>query len=169
MDLHGIGKGLALRWAARRLAAHLPDRACGFLLEAGGDVVARGPGPEDGAWLLAIEDPRGGHEPIGVISLGDGALCTSSTRRATWVDPAGRSVHHLIDPATGQPGGDGLRAVTVAMADPAWAEIWTKALFLEGARTIGGMARSRGLTVWWVTDDSTLEMTPAGRQRLRWP
>lgn len=104
-----------------------------------------------------------------MVAVGDGALCTSSTRRSTWTDPDGRFAHHLIDPATGEPGGDGLRAVTVALPDPAWAEIWTKALFLEGARTIGAMARSRGLTAWWVTEDGSLEMTPAARQRLRWP
>ena len=43
-----------------------------------------------------------------------------------------REVHHLIHPRTGEPGGDGLLAVTVAAPDPAWSEIWSKTLFLAG-------------------------------------
>ena len=49
----------------------------------------------------------GGH-PMGVSSI------TSST------------------PRTGEPGGHGLVAVTVAHPDPAWAEVWSKTLFLAG-------------------------------------
>ena len=62
-------------------------------------------------------------------------------------------LHHLIDPRTGEPGGDGLAAVTVAGPDPAWAEVWSKALFVEGARSIAAAARSRGLAAWWVGGD----------------
>lgn len=169
LDLHGIGKGLALRWAWRRLTALLPRDRCGVLLEAGGDLVGRAPGPDEPAWLLAVEDPRGGSQPIAVVTLAGGAVCTSSTRKSTWTDASGRRLHHLIDPMTGEPGGDGLLAVTVAAPDPAWAEVWTKALFLSGRRAIGATARASGLAAWWVADDGSLEMTPAGRQRLRWP
>ena len=60
IDLGGIGKGLTLRWAAALL-----DRrgVTGFLLEAGGDLVARGPGPDGDPWLVGIEDPAGGDRP----------------------------------------------------------------------------------------------------------
>ena len=59
--------------------------------------------------------------------------------------------------------------MTVAGPDAAWAEVWTKALFLAGPSRIGGEARARGLAAWWVTEDGDLEMTPAARQRMRWP
>ena len=62
----------------------------------------------------------------------------------------------------------GLLAVTVAGPDPAWAEVWSKALFVEGAATIASLARARGLAAWWVAADGTLEMTPAARIRTRW-
>ena len=45
--------------------------------------------------------------------------------------------------------------------DPAWAEVWSKVLFLGGRRAIANEARSRGLAAWWVADDGSLEMTPA--------
>jgi thiamine biosynthesis lipoprotein len=77
-------------------------------------------------------------------------------------------VHHLIDPQTGEPGGDGLLSVTVAGPDPAWAEVWSKTLFLEGRRAIAALARRRGLAAWWIAVDGTIEMTPAGRARTLW-
>jgi thiamine biosynthesis lipoprotein len=178
VDLGGIGKGLALRWAWRRLSRNLPTDQAGALLECGGDLVGKGPGPDGDAWLIAIEDPAaddekaatsGGPLPLAVVGLRVGGLCTSSIRRARWLSPAGDPVHHLIDPRTGQPGGDGLLAVTVAWPDPAWAEIRTKELFLAGAAGIAPLARSADLAAWWVTTDGRLEMTPRARQMTHWP
>jgi thiamine biosynthesis lipoprotein len=77
-------------------------------------------------------------------------------------------VHHLIDPGTGQPGGGGLLSVTVAGGDPAWAEVWSKALFLAGPAGIAGLARGRGLAAWWIDLEGGLAMTPAARQRTAW-
>jgi FAD:protein FMN transferase len=164
VDLGGIGKGLTLRWAAARLAA---GGAGEFLLEAGGDLVARGACPDGGHWQLGIEDPDDRPDPLAVIAVTDMAVTTSSTRVHRWtVD--GREVHHLLDPRTGEPATGGLVSVTVAAPDPAWAEVWSKVLFLEGRDAIPGEARSRGLAVWWVADDGTLEMTAAARALTIW-
>ena len=165
VDLGGIGKGLALRWADRAAAALLPGS---FLIDAGGDIVCRG-AADDGPWSIGIEDPLGGSLPVATCAMGDGeAIATSSIRLGRWLDPADRLVHHLIDPRTGEPGGTGLAAVTVAWGDPAWAEVWSKALFLEGADAIAGVARRRGLAAWWISDGGNVSMTPAARQRTTW-
>jgi thiamine biosynthesis lipoprotein len=166
VDLGGIGKGLALRWAARRAAVILEDAA--FLLDAGGDFASRGRPGADG-WSIAIEDPWGGAAPVATCELlTDQAIATSSVRISRWQAPDGRPAHHLIDPSTGEPGGDGLVAVTVAASDPAWAEVWSKALFLEGPRGIADVARRRDLAAWWIADDGTLSMTPAARLQTTW-
>jgi thiamine biosynthesis lipoprotein len=164
IDLGGIGKGLALRWAARRLDRH---GMRSYLLEAGGDLVARGAGPTVDGWSVGIEDPFGGVSPLAVIAARDLAVTTSSIGVHAWVVD-GRPVHHLLDPATGQPGGDGLLAVTVAATDPAWAEVWSKTLFLAGRDGIAQLARGRGLAAWWIATDGCLEMTPAARLRTVW-
>jgi FAD:protein FMN transferase len=164
IDLGGIGKGLALRWAASAV------RRAGFeafLIDAGGDLVASEEPPEGGPWRIGIEDPTGGTEPVAVIAARNNALATSSVRRRRW-QAGNRIVHHLIDPFTGEPGGDGLLAVTVAGSDPAWAEVWSKALFLEGRAGIAGLARRRALAAWWVADDGSLEMTAAARLQTIW-
>lgn len=163
LDLGGIGKGLALRWAASELVARgLTD----FLLEAGGDLVVGGTAATLEPWYVGIEDPAGGND-LAVISASDIAVATSSIRLNRWqVD--GRTVHHLIDPRTREPGDAGLAAVTVALVDPAWAEVWSKVLFLGGRESIAAEARARGLAAWWVTDDGRLEMTAAGRAITAW-
>ncbi len=170
LDLGGIGKGLALRWAFAGLTAALPELSAGragALLEAGGDLVAAGMAPQPGPWLVGIESPLAGEE-VAVLELAAGAVCTSSVGVHAWTTPDGRAVHHLLDPRTGEPGGAGLVSVTVAGPDPAWAEVWSKALFLESSRGIGPRARGLGLAAWWIRDDGALEMTPAARARTAW-
>jgi len=58
--------------------------------------------------------------------------------------------------------------VTVFGPDPAWAEVWSKALFVGGGRAIAGEARPRVLAAWWVTDAGDLEMPAAARARTAW-
>jgi len=167
VDSGGVGKGLALRWAARAVRrSNL--LGSGLLVEAGGDLVMLGAPAVGGPWQIGVEDPAGGDEPLAVISVSRGAVATSSTAVRQWTSPGGDQVHHLIDPSTGEPGGAGLQAVTAAAPDPAWAEVWSKTLFLAGSRAIGDEARRRGLAVWWVEDDGSLHMTPAARQQTAW-
>jgi len=167
-DSGGIGKGLALRWAADAvtragLAGH------GLLLEAGGDIVARGSAPDRGPWRIGVEDPQQPDgEPLAVLEVTEGSVVTSSIAVRRWRTDDGISVHHLIDPRTGEPGGEGLAAVTVLGLDPAWSEVWSKALFLSGARGIGDEARRRGLAAWWVEADGSLHLTPAARAQTTW-
>jgi thiamine biosynthesis lipoprotein len=164
IDLGGIGKGLALRWAADRVDA---IGCADYLLDAGGDLVVRGGSSDGAAWQIGIEDPSGGADPLAVIRPPSGAVVTSSVRKRSWsVD--GRAVHHLIDPATGQPAAADLRAVTVAWPDPAWAEVWSKALFVGGRAGIASETRRRGMAAWWVTSNGMLEMTPAARAMTIW-
>ena len=170
VDLGGIGKGLALRWARDRALRVLPPGA-GLLLDAGGDLVAEGSAAGPG-WPVGIEDPVAANpadaDPLVVVDVAGGAVATSSVRVRNWRGPDGAPVHHLVDPRTGAPARTGLVAVTVAWPDPAWAEVWSKALFLAGRREIGDEARARGLAAWWVDDGGHLGMTPDARLRTTW-
>ena len=144
IDLGGIGKGLALRWAAEAMKRSATD----YLIDAGGDLVASG-SPGDGGWRVGIESPDGDDGPVAVLEVHDVAVATSSVRIRCWT--AGqRQVHHLIDPRTGQPGGEGLLSVTVVGSDPAWSEVWSKALFLAGEEGIAGLAEQRKVAALWV-------------------
>ena len=167
VDSGGIGKGLGLRWALRAARSAAPAIE-GILLEAGGDLVVAGPGPDDGAWSIGVENPGGGDRPLAVIRARDMAVTTSSVAVRQWTGPDGEAVHHLIDPRNGDPAQAGLLAVTVAHRDPAWAETWSKALFIAGRAEVGPEGRRRQLAAWWVEEDGSLHMTPAARDLTSW-
>jgi thiamine biosynthesis lipoprotein len=163
LDLGGIGKGLAVRWASRVLADETDD----YLVEAGGDCYCAGGAPGGGPWLIGVEDPARPASSLSVLSVRDRGVATSSGRLRRWIADR-RRVHHLIDPRTGLPGGGGLLSVTVVGADPAQAEAWSKALFIAGLSEIAPLAGKKALAVLWVDESGAFSMTPAMEKHVRW-
>ncbi len=163
VDLGGIGKGIAVRWATEALTGAGEST----LVEAGGDCAAVGSGPDGDGWKVGVQDPREGDDPLAVLSLTDRACATSSIRLRRW-RAGGRQVHHLIDPRTGEPGGEGLAAVTVVHDDPALAEVWSKSLFLAGLDGIADRAAERGLAALWVAPDGSLDLSDSMRSMVIW-
>jgi len=163
VDLGGIGKSLAVRWAGAVLAEQFED----FLLDAGGDCFCSGTGPEPDGWRVAVEDPAGGDRPVAVLALTDLGCATSSTRLRRW-RVTGATAHHLIDPRTGRPGGRGLAAVTVVAPDTADAEVAAKDLFLRGADDIGAAAERNGAAALWVTEDGVVATSGAMDPHVIW-
>jgi thiamine biosynthesis lipoprotein len=163
VDLGGIGKGLAVRWASAVLAG----AGRGHLVTAGGDCRAVGSPPDGDSWRVAVEDPDHPADSLAVLAVRDGSVATSSIRIRQW-QVGDRSVHHLVDPSTGLPGGAGLVAVTVVDDDPADAETWSKVLFLTGRRGIATSAEHFGIAALWVDADRTVSMSPSMRRHLLW-
>jgi FAD:protein FMN transferase len=119
IDLGGCGKGYACERAAEILATAGP-----CLVNAGGDIATR-----DGAWTVAVETPDG---TLALELSGSCALATSGRDSRRW-RRAGRELHHIIDPATGEPSSSDLLRVTAVARDAVDAEVTAKALFLAGA------------------------------------
>jgi thiamine biosynthesis lipoprotein len=163
VDLGGIGKGLAVRWASELLASGLRD----FLVEAGGDCYLAGVGPDLEPWRVGVEDPRGAESPVAVLAVRDRAVATSSVRLRHW--RAGeQEVHHLIDPRTRRSGGEGLMAVTVVAHDPAWAEVDAKVLFLEGIDNIERAADAAGVAALWCDEGGSVHTSAAMIPYVLW-
>ncbi|AGW13270.1 FAD:protein FMN transferase [Megalodesulfovibrio gigas] len=100
VTLDGIAKGYIADRAADELRRH---GVAHFCINAGGDIRVQG-SPEGlsggRAWRVAIEDPdKGGRYPA-VLSLADGAVATSGGYEIFF--DAGKTAHHLVDPATGR-------------------------------------------------------------------
>jgi thiamine biosynthesis lipoprotein len=159
VDLGGIGKGLALRWAAELL-----DEPT-LLIDAGGDCIVRGAGPDGTGWRVGVENPRGGTEPLAVLRIRDAACATSSVRVRRW-RAGSDEVHHLIDPRTARPGGDGLLAVTVIADDPADAEVLSKVLFLHGSGIAACVAELDAAAIW--VDGSGAHVSTAAEPAVLW-
>ncbi len=163
VDLGGIGKSVA----ARRAAAVLRRSTRDFLIDAGGDLVVSGRPAPGALWRVGVEAPSGVAEPLVVLEVSDTAVATSSVRVRHWVHE-GRSVHHLIDPRTGEPGGAGLQAVSVVHPDPVRAEVWAKALFLEGADRIRERAAAERIAALWVDVEERVQMTDSMDDKVIW-
>jgi thiamine biosynthesis lipoprotein len=129
VDLGGIGKGYAAGRALEAMLAASPQLA-GGLVDLGGDIAVSGESPEGGPWLIAVADPRRPGETLAVLGLDAGGVATSG-RDARRFGPA-RSLHHLIDPETGESALAGPLTVTVVAPDPAEAEAHATTLAIAG-------------------------------------
>lgn len=125
-DTGGTGKGLAADLIAARLRGY-PR----FVVDCGGDIRIGGAGALTWPYEVFVEHPLSG-ERSHLIRLGFGGIATSGLNVRIWRDAEGRVVHHLLDPATGEPAWTGLVGAT-ALGDTALeAETRAKAALLSG-------------------------------------
>ena len=164
IDLGGIGKGLAVRWAMESLAS----AGTAVLLEAGGDIATTGRGPDGHGWRVAVENPWNIEgDPAVVLDASDAAVATSSIRLRAWT-VNGEAQHHLIDARTGRPAQSGLQSVTVVASDTAWAEVWSKAAFIEGKAGIRTFADDQRLAITWIDDNGNVGISRRAQDKVVW-
>jgi len=138
LDLGATAKALAADRSAARVAAEF---GCGVLVNLGGDISVAGDPPADG-WLVGIADDVAFDaiiadvEPSQVVVIRDGGLATSSTSARAW-RRGGASLHHIVDPATGQSAESCWRTVSVAAASCVDANIASTAAILRGGQASG--------------------------------
>jgi thiamine biosynthesis lipoprotein len=111
LDLGATAKALA----ADRIAAELGEQAgCGVFVNLGGDLAVAGD-PPAGGWRVVVGDDHAAADPDRdpVVTVQAGGLATSGTARRTW-RRGGRTVHHIVDPRTGDVPDPVWRTVSVA-------------------------------------------------------
>ncbi|MBX5466701.1 MAG: FAD:protein FMN transferase [Firmicutes bacterium] len=147
LDLGGIGKGLAVDEALRRLTA---QGATPALVSAGGDLAVAGTPPGLSGWVVAL--PQGQR-----LVLRQGAIATSGPQHRRWRQ-GDRWRHHLIDPRAGTCATSDLVWCSVvaprcAEADVAATVAWilgaaAGAAFLQARRLGGVLALADGSVQW---------------------
>jgi len=140
LDLGGIAKGWAAQQAVSRLSSLGPA-----LMDAGGDIAvsAAAPGVGEGTlgdlpslgnrWPIEIADPLSGPDGLGILAVQDCGVATSGIDYRRW-QQAGRQMHHLIDPRTGEPADTDLLSVTVIAPDVLKAEAAAKTIMILGSQ-----------------------------------
>ena len=153
-DPGGIGKGFAADLVATGL---IESGATAAIVSIGGDVRLAGAVPE--GWVIAVENPFDSDRTVAQLGLVNGSVCTSSVRAKTWTGD-GRTMHHLIDPASGRPVESPIVSATVVAAEAWMAEVLTKAAITSDA--IGALAflESAGVEGLVVDVDRTVWRTP---------
>jgi thiamine biosynthesis lipoprotein len=141
-DFSALAPGYAADLVAELLAAHLFD---GFLLDVGGELVARGRNAEGSLWRVGVDRPveqRG--VAAAVVPLDDLAIATSGDYRS-YREVGGVRMTHIIDPRTGRPIGHTLASVTVVDASCTRADALATALMVLGPDEALSMAQRLNL------------------------
>jgi thiamine biosynthesis lipoprotein len=163
LDMASIGQG----YSAGRLAELLERHgSAAYLVEIGGEVVARGSKPDGTAWRVGIENPVDG--PVAGPALrmppdARTALVTSGSYRH-YLEAGDRRFGHIIDPRSGSPVEHALVSVTVVGDDAATAAAWGTALLCLGPSAAAATAERESLAalLWIAHDDgAVLERTRA--------
>jgi thiamine biosynthesis lipoprotein len=127
LDLGATAKALA----TDRIAARAAEAAgCGVLVSLGGDVAVAGRLPKEG-WQVGVADDHADPQPGASITLAAGGLATSGTARRRW-RRGGRTVHHIVDPRTGDSAAPCWRTVTVVAGTCVDANIASTAAIVMG-------------------------------------
>jgi thiamine biosynthesis lipoprotein len=158
VDPGGLGKGLAADLVVETLLAH---GAAGALIGIGGDLRVAGRPPRRAAWTIDVEDPHQPDRALHRLHVADGGIATSSVLTNTWTGPHGADVHHVLDPATGEPARSDLVAATVVAGTGAWAEALSTACLVLGSQRALDLLGDHGVGGLLVRRDRTVVRTPA--------
>ena len=151
LDFGGFIKG----WTVDQAARLLPPNA---VIDAGGDAILRGAGPDGRGWIIDVEDPTDPVREVLTLRLRDRAVATSAPNRRRWRTAAG-TMHHLIDPYTGRPSRSDLAQVTVLGDTVEEADVLAKTALLLGAGEGRSFLKGRsGIAAVLVQRDGQVEV-----------
>ncbi|MGI9614015.1 MAG: FAD:protein FMN transferase [Acidimicrobiales bacterium] len=129
-DPGGIGKGLAADIVTAEMQA---AGAWGAMVNVGGDLRTRGLGPVRDEWEVSIAEPNVAESALTQVTLRDGAVATSTTRKRRWAGPTGEC-HHVLDPSSGTSTDEDVWLASVIAGEGWWAEAAATAQLVASER-----------------------------------
>lgn len=122
LDFNAIAQG----YTSDLIARFLESRGVKiFLVDTGGEIMARGEKPDGKPWIVGIEKPAENMDSERIvqtrIALRDKGLVTSGSTRK-YVERNGKRYSHCINPKTGYPVEHQLLSVTVMAENSVWAD-----------------------------------------------
>ena len=132
LDFNAIAQG----YAVDMLATMLYKKGIqSYLIDVGGEVIARGRKPDGSAWTVGIERPSADkysdREIETAIELVNHAVVTSGNYRK-YYEQDGIRYSHTIDPATGRPVSHSLLSVSVVSNEAWYADAMATAFMVMG-------------------------------------
>lgn len=157
VEMNAIAQG----YSVDRVAGFLEAKGINdYMVEIGGELITSGKSPQNGDWIIGIEQPK--EEKSSVedefmlkVPLRNRALATSgSYRKFKMVD--GKRLSHTIDPSTGYPSSNNLLSVTVIAKSAAIADAYATAFMVMGLENakefLQGNKNIRNLEVYLIYD-----------------
>ena len=122
LDFNAIAQG----YTSDLIAAFLDSKGIkNYLVDTGGEIMARGNKPDGKPWIVGIEKPAKNWDSEQVIqtriTLRDKGLVTSGSTRK-YVERNGKRYSHCIDPKTGYPVEHNVLSATVMAESSVWAD-----------------------------------------------
>ncbi len=119
LDFNAIAQG----YSVDMLAAFLDSKGIGnYLIDVGGEVIAKGCKPDGGKWIVGVEKPaenQSEERSIDIrVTLDNQSIVTSGNYRKFY-EKDGVKYSHTINPITGYPVNHSLLSVSI-IADSAW-------------------------------------------------
>jgi thiamine biosynthesis lipoprotein len=133
LDASAIAKGYSCDVVANYFEK---QGICDFMIEVGGEVVARGVNSRGDEWVIGITQPIEENSISAptlqdCIYLGNGAMATSGNYRQFYYKD-GKRYSHTINPKTGYPVEHGLLSATVLADDCMTADALATAFMVNG-------------------------------------
>ena len=122
LDFNAIAQG----YTTDLIAQFLESRGIkNYLVDTGGEIMARGEKPDGNPWIVGIEKPAENWDSDRIlqtcIALRDKGLVTSGSTRK-YVERNGKRYSHCIDPKTGYPVEHSVLSVTILAKNSVWAD-----------------------------------------------
>ncbi|GHT54754.1 FAD:protein FMN transferase [Bacteroidia bacterium] len=132
LDMNAIAKG----YSVDVVANFLKSKGCkNYLVEIGGEIVARGVNASGKPWRVGIDRPADraipGQNLQAIVALDNKALATSGNYRR-FFEKDGVKYAHSIDVKTGYPVNHNLLSVTIVADDCITADAWATVCMVSG-------------------------------------
>ncbi len=154
INLSSIGEGVAVDELQKVLAKH---NIKSYMLSVAGTLRTQGVKPNGQAWQIAIEKPDASGLPERLLSLGQGAIVSTSGSYRNYHEIDGIRYSHTIDPRTAKPISHKTVSTTVVFKDTtaANADAWATALNVLGAEEGIAIAQKNHIAVYYLVKTPT--------------
>lgn len=155
LDCSAIAKGFGCDAVAATLDRHGIEN---YMVEIGGEVVAKGVNDKGGKWRIGISKPTdnptaSSNELHKIISITGKSMATSGNYRNYRIEN-GKKLAHTIDPRTGYPVNHNLLSATVIADDCATADAYATAFMVVGMEKAMEICRENsGIEAYFIYSD----------------
>lgn len=150
IDISSIGQSYSVDRIAKILEQFGVQN---YLVEIGGELLAKGKKPNDDPWRIAVEKPLPDERKLQKIASFDSgapvALITSGTYRH-FFDSNGKRYSHILDARSGKPVEHNTVSVTIFHENPTIAGAWGTALLCLGSKDGIKVADDNNLAVLFI-------------------
>ena len=160
LDFNAIAQG----YTSDLIASFLDGKGIkNYLVDTGGEIMARGEKPGGSPWIVGIEKPAENWDSEQVvqvrIALRDKGLVTSGSTRK-YVERDGKRYSHCIDPKTGYPVEHNVLSATVLAENSVWADALASICMVMGLeKSLAIIERMDGVEAYYIfaNDQNELE------------